>query len=919
MRLYNTILSSIVLIYTLCLFWIDSPDSEVIQRDDNPAARAEWEFERTMDSDGALPLDIKRRELIFAQSIPKAAARNSVPVDHIGPFNVGGRTRALAMDATNESILLAGGVSGGMWRSTNSGLSWTQTSDKDFIHSVSCIVQDTRSGKESTWYYGTGEGAGNSASRSFSAIHYGNGLYKSNDGGQSWSALSSTQNDDPHQFNNWDFVWRLAIDGSNNAQDEVYAAIASMIVRSTDGGDTWVTELGTVGGSYSNMGYTDLVVSSTGVVYASLSSNTSSGGIWRSTDGENWTRINPPFMPSTYRRMVLALAPSNEDVLYVYADTPGAGVLADPNDNTSGYNSFWKYTYQSGDGSGTGGNWENRSANLPSDQNSYLTTDNAGGYNMMVKVFPSNENIVFLGGTNMFRSDDGFASTNRIAQIGGYNPNFTSPRTYRYPNNHPDHHDVIFQPSNTSVMFNANDGGVYRTFNCLANQVTWEEMNNGYVTTQFYTVAVDPGRVNDVVVGGLQDNGCWWTNSPDFNVNWKSTTLADGTYTGVETPTGFDGAGMYYFQEQYGNLWKYELNGVGDIVRFRRLQPTEGVSYSFAFVNPFELDKTDPSTLYMAAGSVIIRRSDAQAIVLNDSRDNLNTGWTPLSLNLGSQRVTAMFSSYGNPNNRLYVGTNQGKIYRANGANRGSPAFEDISITGLNAGRYISYIAIDKRDADKILVTTSNYNNYSILYSEDAGDSWERVAGNLEEPLPAGVPDNLWGIGSGPSVRCAAIVPLVDGTLYLVGTSVGLYGTTRLDGLNTKWYQQSADKIGNAVVEYMSMRPIDGFVAIGTHGSGVYTAKYNRLSDVAGYEEMMEDSKPEIKVFPNPTSDHIQIKGELGSTFDLRLLDMRGRTILDQTSLDSDQKLNLRSLESGTYLLNIMSKDYRYSEKIIVN
>lgn len=920
LRKYNALLVLTLAIYSGAWFFTSSDTAESTRNfDDNPSARADWEFERTMDENGEIPADIRRRELLFSQSIPEATARNAAPVDHIGPFNVGGRTRAIAFDALDEDIMLAGGVSGGMWRTTNGGLSWTQTSDKDALYTVSCIAQDTRNGQESTWYYGTGEGAGNSASRSFSAIHYGNGVYKSTDGGLNWEALSSTQSNTQHQFDNWDFVWRLATDASNASEDEVYAAIAGMITRSVDGGGTWVTELGSTGGSYSNMGFTDVIVSSTGVVYASLGSNTSSGGIWRSEDGMSWTRISPSFMPSTYRRMTLALAPSNEDVLYVFADTPGAGVLADPNDNSSGYHSFWKYTYQSGDGSGTGGQWENRSSNLPSDTDPYLTTDHAGGYNMMVKVFPSNENIVFVGGTNLFRSDDGFASSTRIAQIGGYNPGFTTPRTYRYPNNHPDHHDVLFQPSNTSVMYNANDGGVYRTFNCLANQTTWEEMNNGYVTTQFYTVAVDPGRINNVVVGGLQDNGCWWTNSPDFNTIWKSTTLADGTFTAVESPTSLNGAGNYYFQEQFGNLYKYELNNSGDIVRFKRIQPTPGVGVSYAFVNPFELDKTDPSVIYLAAGSQILRRRNMTSLVLDDSRQNLNTGWEALSSNIGSQRLTAMSSSYGSPENRLYVGTNQGKLYRADGANLGTPSFQDISINGLNAGRYISYIAVDKRNADNILVTTSNYNNYSIFYSDDAGENWERVAGNLEEDLPAGVPESLWGIGSGPSVRSAAIVPLQDGVLYLVGTTTGLYGTTKLDGLNTVWYQQAADIIGNAVVEYMSLRPVDGFLAIGTHGSGVFTAKYQTLSEVAGYEAR-EDAKIEVEVYPNPSSSFISFKGLSGeSRSDIRIFDMNGKQLKTVNGVDENTKLDLSDLAKGQYLVSILTKDYSQVKKITVN
>ena len=131
-----------------------------------------------------------------------------------GPYNVGGRTRALAIDVTDENIILAGGVSGGVWRSTDGGSSWTKTTGSSYLHSVTSLSQDTRSGQESTWYYVTGELIGNSASEG-GASYAGNGVYKSTDGGLNWTLLTSTSSSITEFDSYFDYNWRVAVNPTN--------------------------------------------------------------------------------------------------------------------------------------------------------------------------------------------------------------------------------------------------------------------------------------------------------------------------------------------------------------------------------------------------------------------------------------------------------------------------------------------------------------------------------------------------------------------------------------------------------------------------------------------------------------------------------------------------------------------------------
>lgn len=793
-----------------------------------------------------IPQNIRNKELTYtyssrAQLLPAFKNRNarttSLNYKQRGPYNVGGRTRALAIDKSNENIILAGGVSGGMWRSTDGGTSWTKTTGASQLHSVTDVYQDPNN--TDVWYYATGEIRGNSASGG-SAPYRGNGVFKSTDGGVTWVNLPGTATDPTASIGGLQYITRIRV---NPVNSHVYAAAYDGIHRSTDGGTSWtkVFDAPTAVNPY-------LEISATGIIYAAIPSTSANKGIKKSTDGTTWNDITPAGLATKYTRVALAIAPSNENVMFVFAYTPKAG--------TDNHQLFY-----TGDG---GVSWSDRTTNLPSGSASVAGNLSQGWYNLLIKVKPDDANMVFIGSTNLYRSTDGFSTTTNTTWIAGYSPLVNGYSWY--PNHHPDNHALVFY-ADPKRMLSGHDGGVSRTEDNTANNpnypVSWTYLANGYYTTQAYSVAIDPVTSGDTrFLLGLQDSGNWYVRENSATTPWSSEIGGgDGGFAEM-----IAGKNTIYLSTQNGAVFRAVRDANFNLTNSDHVHPKDASGQ--LFINPFILDRNDQNIMYYPAGTSLWRHNQVNTIETGWNWKGTNdAGWTKVTSAEVTDTITALESSKATPN-ILYYGTKSGKLYKLTNANVGTaPARTDIYTgKGLPTGAYVSCISVDEEDVNKVLVVFSNYGVKSVFYSIDGGATWADVSGNLEE--------NPDGTGNGPSVRWVETYRTPNGAMYyFAGTSTGLYLTRKLDGTNTDWVQQSADLIGNIPVTMIQARSSDGLIAIGTHGSGGFSTT------------IVDNQAPTIaKLSPANNEPKVKKNTDLTLTFDENIIKGTGNITVKKTS-----------------------------------
>lgn len=784
---------------------------------ENPAERQEQEFLMLRDPvTNKIPDNIWQREIEYAKTLPSINLANldNYNLTERGPDNRGGRTRALGVDVRSTSAasttIIAGGVSGGIFKSVNNGTTWTNSFGSTQLRSVTCLTQDFRVGKEDTWYAGSGERFGNSASAS-GASFLGDGIYKTTNNGNTWALLPSTANNTPQSWNSeFNFIYNVVIDPSTNSQDIVYAAACNIITKSTDGGTTWNTVLG----DFPNITPSDVIVTSRGIVFATFSSQNSdtTRGIYRSADkGATWTKINPSFMPSDYTRLVLASYPNPNQVrtagipvdtvtrrnlIFVFGQTPGSGKIGDTGDANE-WVSLWKYN----DSTHV---WTNLSANLPTALAPVRGLNTQGSYNLKVAVGSRDSNLITVGATNLYRSRDGFATlVNSSDWIGGY---ATANNISQYANHHPDNHSFVFHPLSDSLAYSGHDGGVSYTSNMYnltggGTPVTWSSLNNGYNVTQFYSVGIAPEAGSNLIVGGAQDNGTQVFNAVGYPFWQTSPEGGDGTFAVVAPVADY----TMYYATQNGRIrsWQRDMNFIELF--------TPGANLNQLFINPFDLDPTDSRYLYYGGGS----SSTTTGIWRNNNVKTFSPSstWSYLTsaqLNLGAgNRVSAIGISTTNNANVVYYGTSNGQVRRIDNANTGTtPTVTNITSGSFPAG-YVSSISVDNTNSANVMLTFSNYNVNRVWYSTNSGTNWTNVGATLN-------------VANGPSVRSCAIVR-ADALMYFLGTSTGLYYCSA-GQLGTVWTQQSfSDE--NVVVSSLKYRQADSILAFATHGRGIFTVK----------------------------------------------------------------------------------------------
>ena len=859
-------------------------EHRIEKKEVNRKARGAYFHQLLRDpSTDQIPNNIRNRELSFLKSSALMQANSKAP-DFIwreaGPNNIGGRTRALALDLRNSDIILAGGVSGGMWKSVDKGESWALTLGVEELLGVTALAQDPRPGHQDTWYYASGERLSRSAwDRGRTASILGRGFYKSVDNGDSWENIQVAG--DPHDLDSpFDYVSKIEVHPQTG--DIFLSGTNYGLMRSQNQGISFQNVLGDQGDHI----WSEFDIAGDGSILASIASNetnppTQEAGIYRSTNnGDSWTNVTPSDFPAVHKRTVIEFAPSNPEVAYIFSSNGDLGFGG----------SFFKLNPQSGVS-------ENRTANLPPYEEPYYSEGVylQGGYNMALAVKPDDENFVLLGATNAYRSRDGFASPTGYSPehwIGGFGDGWDVCRSC-YPNHHSDQHIFVFDPQDTQKLWNGTDGGVYYADDITSAEISWDPRNDGYNVTQFYTVAISRLSGDNRMVGGTQDNG-----SP--YIRYRSQSIANGIDL-----TDADGGYAYIADQniiasqQFGTLLKIPLVPFSgpDLSAIQNITPD--AAFNTQFIHPFAVDPNDENTILYPVGTRF-SRYDLQG----DSWENL------LDLNAdGTSAITAMSFTDKAPSHRLYFGafrTNETpKLFRVDQANTTTQGEVDISIPNLTEGSYIHDIAVNPRNGKELMVVISNYNVRGVFYSSNSGQDWDYVEGNLEgnQELP------------GPSIRSATILPLDDGSnYYFLGTSAGLFTTTFLNGENTRWGRQAEYPIGNAIISQVKSRPSDGRIAVATHGRGLFVGIPTFPVDNEETETPFSQRIVESVNFPNPFQRNttIQFKAELLENVSLELFDIQGRLVkrVEYAPSPSTQNihtidLDLEELTSGSYFYQI--------------
>lgn len=871
-------------------------------------ARSEYFFNLLRDpATNSIPSNIRQRELQFAKNLKQKniglAKTNSVLFNwyEAGPNDVGGRTRALAVDRTNSQVIIAGGASGGIWKSVDAGNSWHIKSRTDQQLSVTFVLQDPREGFENIWYYGSGEIQGTVAGNiGGSAKFYGSGLYKSIDNGETWFQIQNAGNptlvDTP-----FDNISKIVINPQTGTLFVTSAYFG--VLRSTDGGETFSYSLV---GNINDHTFCEMDVAADGTLLATLSTGLNHvqlnpPGLYKSTDdGLTWENITPDNYNSPNRAMV-AFAPSNNNIAYLWAEMGNS-------------TSFYKINVADGTS-------EDRTENLPQFPEPAGHINTQGSYNMILTVKPDDENFVLFGATNLYRSRNGFATpANNESEnwIGGYDPvnDFS-----RYTNHHSDQHSLFFDPFDPNKLWSGHDGGISYTDDITSNaeKINWIKKNNGYNVTQFYHVAVSKYEDDIRLLGGTQDNG-----TPYFLFDGTNTSASvdassgDGTYSYIADNYVYTSA-----QEGAAIRFEVDLNNGGQLIMnsYSFIRPKE--AQNFLFIHPYSVDINNEDIMYFPDGNKLWRNNSISTIQNQSDQDGITEGWINLGevySNINSNyRITAVTSSV-TPAHILYLGltSNSGepKIIKLENSDSAVDGFTDISIPGVQSGVYLHQIAVNPYDADEFIVVFTNYNIPSIFHTSDGGQTYTNIDGNLEgtEESP------------GPSIRNASILPYNPSTkVYLLATSTGVYSTTELNGANTVWIEESPELMGNVVVASITSRTSDGFVAAATHGRGIFVAEPTGTVGTSYNKQNLPDEFILEQNYPNPFNPTTKISYQIkeNNFVTLKVFDSIGREVTtlinkEQTAGNYSIDFNASSLASGVYYYRLSINNKSLVKKMIL-
>lgn len=752
-----------------------------------------------------------------------------------GPLNVGGRISAVALNPDDQQIFYVGAASGGVFKTENAGLSWQTIFDEQPSLSIGDIV--LAPSNPEVIYVGTGEANAGGGSVSYDGL----GVFKSEDAGDSWISCGLVSSGS---------IGRMAVHPQN--PDICYvAAMGRMfskndergIFKTIDGGQSWQKVLFL----NDSTGAIDIVIDPQNPenVYAAMWERIRrpdervyggpSCGIWRSFDGgENWQQLTSglPSPSANVGRIGIAVSPSEPSILYaIYADKTGYfdGVFKSTN-----YGDSWSQT---------------NDAALNNMYSSY------GWWFGRLRINPTNPNIVFAIGFDLFKTSNGGSSWSNV----GYSV-------------HVDQHDLYAHPLNTNFVVLGNDGGVYTSQN---GGSTWNHVENLPIT-QFYTSEIDQQHP-ERLYGGAQDNGTIRTMTGNNN-DWAEIYGGDGFVVKVDPINN-----QYVYAEyQYGGLGRSTNGGTS----FTSATNGLGGSDRFNWMSPLTFDPLNPATLYF--GSNKVYRSVNRAVSWSAISPDLTNGPGQYNQTFGTCTTICV-----SPVNQdiIYAGTDDGNVWITQNA-----GLNWTKISDNLPDRWVTRITADPFNEATSYVTFSGYRNDEYLAhiyrTTDFGQSWTDISGNLPEaPINDIIPD-----------------PEQDSTLY-VASDMGVFGTVNL---GETWIPVG-DNLPNVPMIDLSFQPDLRMLVVATYGRSMY--KIN-VDEFVGTAEFASE-KHEMKIFPNPVRDIVNIElPENEIITQIELINIHGKSI---KNVSGQKSISVMDLPEGNYILRVHSSTGIKTKKILVN
>ncbi|MFP4528587.1 MAG: WD40/YVTN/BNR-like repeat-containing protein [Candidatus Kapaibacterium sp.] len=732
----------------------------------------------------------------------------------IGPAITSGRIGDFAVNPNNHKEFYVAVASGGVWKTTNGGHNFTPIFDSQRSYSIGCIAMDPNN--HNVIWVGSGE---NNSQRS---VSYGDGVYKSVDGGKSWKNMG---------LKNSEHIGDIIIDPRNS--DHVWVAAQGPLwgpggdrglYETTDGGKTWNKSLEIS----ENTGVSDIATDprDPDVMYASsyqrrrhvwtLINGGPESAIYKTEDGgKTWRKLTQGLPGGYVGRIGLAVSPVDPDVVYALIEA------------TEDKGGFFRSTDR-------GESWSKR----------YNYKTASAQYYQEIFCDPKNVDVVYSMDTYTKYTDDGGKSWHRLG----------------LSERHVDDHAFWIDPDDTDHLMIGGDGGIYETYN---RGKSWRFFENLPVT-QYYRIECDNSQPFYFVYGGTQDNnslaGPSRTNNAHgiMNQDWYFVLGGDGYEPQIDPVD----PNIVYGQLQYGFLVRYDKQS-GEVTGIQP-QPEAGEELRWNWDTPLILSPHDRKRLYFAANKVF--RSDDQGNTWRKISGDLSRQidrnklavmgklWAPEAV-----AKNASTSLYGNiisltespvQEDLLYVGTDDGLVHMTENAGEGWTKY--ASFPGVPDTTYVSDLLASQHDAGTVYAAFNNHKRADfkpyLFRSTDKGKSWKSIIGNLPENEP------VWTIAEDH----------VNSDLLFVGTEFGVYFT--VDG-GEKWIKLKGG-FPTIAVRDLDIQERESDLAVGTFGRGIYI-----LDDYAPLREISKETlDSEARIFPvrNPlmyTENRSFGRRSLGETF----------------------------------------------------